>query len=169
MRLQVEQPQGTFDIVLIYAVLEHMTRDERLAAQREAWDKLVSGGILVMVETPNRLWFYDSHTAMTNFFLRLPDDLALRNTARTPRPRYTEVTDPMDFVRWGRGVSFHDFDVAFGRPCAELPVVSAMEPWFRRQRRTGRIGRSGLSRRYERMLGEASPGSTKALLANIST
>lgn len=157
VRLQATQPAGQFDVILMYAVLEHMTLEERLGAIREAWDKLPAGGLLVIVETPNRLWYYDDHTAMTNFFLWLPDDLALLYAKRTPRPRYVDVTDPMDFVRWGRGVSFHDFEVALDLPCANLPVISSLTPWLRRQTRTHRLGRNDLGRRWERMLKEIHP------------
>lgn len=157
VRLQSTQPEGTFDVILMYAVLEHMTLDERLGAIREAWDKLSAGGILVIVETPNRLWYYDDHTAQTNFFLWLPDDLALLYAKRTPRPRYVDVTDPLDFIRWGRGVSFHDFEVALDLPCGELPVVSSMTHWLRRETRTDRLGRNDRDRRWERMLKEIYP------------
>ena len=157
VRLQSTQPEGTFDIILMYAVLEHMTLEERLAAIREAWGKLAKGGFLVIVETPNRLWYYDSHTAMTNFFLWLPDDLALLYAKRTPRPRYVEVTDPIEFIRWGRGVSFHDFEIALDTTCGELPVVGSMTQWIRRQTRTERIGRNDVGRRWERTLKELHP------------
>lgn len=157
VRLQATQPDGQFDVILMYAVLEHMTLAERLGAIREAWDKLPAGGLLVVVETPNRLWYYDDHTAMTNFFLWLPDDLALLYAKRTPRPRYVDVTDPIDFVRWGRGVSFHDFEIALDLPCAELPVIGALTPWLRRQTRTHRLGLNDLDRRWERTLKEIHP------------
>ena len=157
VRLQATQPEGQFDVILMYAVLEHMTLEERLGAIREAWDKLPAGGLLVIVETPNRLWYYDDHTAMTNFFLWLPDDLALLYAKRTPRPRYVDVTDPMDFVRWGRGVSFHDFEIALDLPCADLPVISSLTQWLRRQTRTHRLGRNDMGQRWERMLKEIHP------------
>ena len=157
VRLQSTQPEGTFDIILLYAVLEHMTLEERLAAIREAWGKLAPGGLLVVVETPNRLWYYDSHTAMANFFLWLPDDLAMLYASRTPRPRYEDVTDPIAFARWGRGVSFHDFEIALDIPCADLPVIGSLTPWLRRQTHTHRLGLNDLGQRWERTLKEIQP------------
>ena len=34
--------------------------------------------------------------------------------------------------RWGRGVSFHEFELAIG-PVTELPIVSSLGPWLRRR------------------------------------
>ena len=39
------------DIILLYAVLEHQTLEERLATLQESWEILVPGGLLVVVET----------------------------------------------------------------------------------------------------------------------
>ena len=69
---------GQFDWVVFYASLEHMTQDERIRAIVEAWRLLDRGGHLVVVETPNRLWHSDGHSAWMPFFHWLPDDLAFR-------------------------------------------------------------------------------------------
>ena len=53
---------GTFEWVIFWASLEHMTIDERLAALAGAWSVLAPGG-LTIIETPNRLWYFDSHTS----------------------------------------------------------------------------------------------------------
>ena len=118
-----------FDIVVFFAALEHMTLDERLASMRATWSLLAPGGIWVVVEAPNRLWFWDGHTSMDNFYHWLPDELASRWGHRGSRAAFAEAFpkdapfDPVHVARWGRGVSFHEFDLAFGDARA-LDVVS---------------------------------------------
>jgi 2-polyprenyl-3-methyl-5-hydroxy-6-metoxy-1,4-benzoquinol methylase len=65
-----------FDFIMFFASLEHMTIRERLAALERAWKTLDAGGLLVIVETPNRLWYFDGHTSLLPFFHWLPDELA---------------------------------------------------------------------------------------------
>ena len=118
-----------FDSVIFFASLEHLTVPERLTALRDAWALLPAGGLLVIVETPNRLWFYDGHTALMPFFHWLPDELAFLYSQHSPRENFRELyreisLEQMEhFLRQGRGVSFHEFDLAIGR---HLRVVSSL-------------------------------------------
>jgi 2-polyprenyl-3-methyl-5-hydroxy-6-metoxy-1,4-benzoquinol methylase len=73
-----ELPGQTFDMVIFFASLEHMTLQERFAAMEQTWGMLKPGGVWVVVEAPNRLWFWDGHTSMENFYNWLPDELAAR-------------------------------------------------------------------------------------------
>jgi S-adenosylmethionine-dependent methyltransferase len=112
--------KGTkFDIVIFFACLEHMTIPERLSALKSAWELLPVGGLLVIVETPNRLWHFDNHTSMLPFYHWLPDELAFAFARYSPRENFhelyredTEITRE-NFLRRGRGVSFHELQVAF--------------------------------------------------------
>ncbi|WP_197518466.1 bifunctional 2-polyprenyl-6-hydroxyphenol methylase/3-demethylubiquinol 3-O-methyltransferase UbiG, partial [Mycobacterium sp. E3198] len=74
-----------FDFVIFFASLEHMTYQERLTSLRAAWQLLADGGILCVIEAPNRLWLFDDHTADLPFFHWLPDEIALEYLKRTPR------------------------------------------------------------------------------------
>lgn len=156
---------AAFDVVAFVGVLEHMTLDERLASLIGAWTTLRSGGYLVVQETPNRLWYRDDHTSYEHFFLWLPDDVAMRYSTRTPRERYNRLFNRMscesasirlNFARWGRGVSYHDFVLALDVPASELPVVSCLQLYVREKTRIGSIprwlSRQPMSRRYEEML-----------------
>src|SRR5947208_3258602 len=106
------------DWIIFWASLEHMTVPERLDALAAAWRTLPAGGILTLVETPNRLWFTDSHTSYLPYFHWLPDDLARRYSQFSPRAvvRQLGAENPerglRDLLRSGRGVSFHEFDLA---------------------------------------------------------
>ena len=49
-----------FDLVVFFGTLEHLTHDERLAAMRGTWGMIQHGGYWAVVETPNRLWYFDT-------------------------------------------------------------------------------------------------------------
>lgn len=112
---------GGYDLVVFYASLEHMTHEERLAAIAGTWPLVKPGGHWCVVGTPNRLWHFDYHTAFLPFYFWLPDDLAYAYSHRSPREdfndRYRPPGDPgsrLDFLRRGRGVSYHEFELALG-------------------------------------------------------
>ena len=116
--------RGQVDVFLLYAVLEHVTVEERLAVLRLARDVVKPDGAIVVCETPNRLIYFDHHTAQMPFFHLLPDELALDHYRRSDRQDFKAAIDAAlqdgreagleAIVRWGRGVSFHEFEVAFG-------------------------------------------------------
>lgn len=151
------RPGTRFDAVIFWASFEHMTSHERRAALTAAWSLLGPTGVLVVIEAPNRLWPFDSHTSDLPFFHWLPDDLATRYSAGGLRSSVDELPagDTEALARLGRGVSFHDFSDPSGR----LPtVVSCMQL----QRRSGRpllaLGRHVSSAgRTERLLRSFAP------------
>lgn len=121
---------GSFDAIIYNAVLEHMTIAERLQSLGDGWQMLKSGGILVIVETPNRLWWSDSHTSKLPMFHSLPDELAYQYAKFSPRENFREIyrdhTDAESmshFLRRGRGMSFHETDLCIG---TNLHVVSSL-------------------------------------------
>jgi 2-polyprenyl-3-methyl-5-hydroxy-6-metoxy-1,4-benzoquinol methylase len=58
----------SFDVILFFATLEHLTYAERLASMKSTWDMLAPGGFWGVIDTPNRLWWLDNHTAFLPFF-----------------------------------------------------------------------------------------------------
>lgn len=106
--------------IIFWAVLEHMTIAERIECLQKAWQQLGPGGLMTVIETPNRLWPYDSHTSLLPFYSWLPDDLAFDYSRRSLRKGFggdtylDQESQMMDFLRRGRGVSFHEFDLAIG-------------------------------------------------------
>ncbi|MEZ5102784.1 MAG: class I SAM-dependent methyltransferase [Thermoleophilia bacterium] len=120
-------PDGV-DAVVLYAVLEHMTLDERDEALGLAWGLLRDGGALVVQETPNRLLPLDAHTSDLPFFGYLPDGLAVRYADRSPRRWFREgIAAAGDaeaaLYRSGRGLSQHEFELALGRGFADAIVA----------------------------------------------
>lgn len=112
-------------IVMLYAVLEHMTETERLEALERVWRRLGPDNFVYVGNTPNRLSWFDAHTHGQSFLLSLPD--------RTLH-RYLQLHEEVPFARqldkeyerdgWaafsefrarrGLGVSYHDFEIALG-------------------------------------------------------
>jgi 2-polyprenyl-3-methyl-5-hydroxy-6-metoxy-1,4-benzoquinol methylase len=84
---------GSFDVVLLCAVIEHIPPACRFALLREAWRVLRSGGLLLIHDTPNRLWPYDGHTTGLWFMTWLPQRLALRYARRWSRVAPRGATD----------------------------------------------------------------------------
>jgi 2-polyprenyl-3-methyl-5-hydroxy-6-metoxy-1,4-benzoquinol methylase len=130
---------GAFDLIIFFATLEHLTYAERISAMRSTWAMLQPGGLWCVVETPNRLWWFDGHTACLPFFNWLPDDLALDYAPHSDRAFMKSYATAgrddavkLDFARRGRGVSYHEFDLALG-PSASLNVVSALNLYMREQ------------------------------------
>src|SRR5215471_105968 len=109
-----------FEIILFYAVLEHMTHEERRAAMRDSWEMLEPGAFWIVVETPNRLWYFDSHTALLPFYHWLPDQVAFEYAPFSERPNFREIylertpEIELHYMRRGRGISFHEFDLFLG-------------------------------------------------------
>lgn len=141
-----------FDFIIFFAALEHMTHAERIAAMRGTWNLLGQGRLWVVIETPNRLWHFDEHTSLLPFFMWLPDDLALAYAKKSPREAFAHAysnptdADMMSLLRHGRGVSYHEFELAF-QPANNLNVISSLESYL--------SGRSLARRVKNRMNGRA--------------
>jgi S-adenosylmethionine-dependent methyltransferase len=176
-RVHREVAGERFDFVIFYASLEHMLYQERLTAIRATWELLPVGGHWCVVEAPNRLWYYDHHSAHLNYFMWLPDELAAAYLRFSPRAEVRElIAQPAEadgapgreeletLLRLGRGVSFHEFELALG-PLAALHVVSSLER-FERRRDKALWLRWRLSRayRYESLLATISPEVPRAFL-----
>lgn len=132
---EVAALRGEIDVFLCYAVLEHMTVDERLELLALAQDVVRPDGAIVVVETPNRLLPWDYHTAQLPFYSQLPDDLAIRYRHHSPRTDFVTSIDAAaaegdaalreSFTRWGRGMSYHELQLAFD----DLPARTLATSW----------------------------------------
>ena len=152
-----------FDFVIFSACLEHMTHDERMVAMKETWNMLSKGSLWCVIETPNRLWFFDNHTSLLPFYLWLPNDLAFLYSRFSPRQSfcrsYSECTsDTMQyFLRRGRGVSFHEFALTL-KEAEKLEVVSSLPIYLRKKNLLSEIAwRQTLEHRYESFLVTVGP------------
>jgi S-adenosylmethionine-dependent methyltransferase len=137
--VEARHTSSPVDVVLLYALLEHQTIDERIETLRLAQRILRPGGVIVVIETPNRLTYFDRHTSQLPFFHMLPIDLQLLYADRSPRTTFADniaahrERRPGDealrelMIRWGQSVSFHDFEVAIG-DVNERIVSSGLHP-----------------------------------------
>jgi ubiquinone/menaquinone biosynthesis C-methylase UbiE len=122
--------------VIYFATAEHMTLDEKMSSFSSVWRSLHSGAYLIVVETPNRLWWFDSHTALLPFYLWLPDDLAAHYSRFSPRFPFNERLRPpitaqtlQRLTRTGRAASYHEFELSLGDLSALQ--VSSLNRWKR--------------------------------------
>ena len=141
--LRKNHPNGA-DIVLLFAVLEHQTIRERHETLQLCWQLLNPDGLLVVTETPNLLCYTDLHTSELPFLHLLPSKLYARYADRSLREGFGKgfasldsmPTEQLDrtIMRWGRGVSFHDFELALGKEHGKHLVAHGFEPeiltWF---------------------------------------
>jgi len=103
---RVPQPDGSFDIVLANALLEHIPPAGRPAHLREWWRLLRPGGFLLIRETPNRLWPKDGHTTGLWWVPYMPLPLA-RRYAILRSPRVSEADSLEDLLVAGiRGATY---------------------------------------------------------------
>lgn len=132
--------RGQIDVFLLYAVLEHLTVDERLAVLRLAREVVRDDGHIVVCETPNRLTPIDHHTARMPAMHLLPSELAARHYPRSPRSDFVAAIDAAAregvaardeaLIRWGTGVSFHEFEVVFDDLAAHTVASSYHEQLY---------------------------------------
>jgi S-adenosylmethionine-dependent methyltransferase len=141
----VRRQHSDSGVVLLYAVLEHLTPEERIEYLSTIWHEILRpGGHLVVDDTPNRLCYFDSHTSKMPFFHLLSPQLALQYFDRSPRAEFVSgmrdvmesSEDPVTALhRHGLGASFHEFEIAFETDSLDgLIVANGFEPemisWF---------------------------------------
>jgi 2-polyprenyl-3-methyl-5-hydroxy-6-metoxy-1,4-benzoquinol methylase len=139
-----------FNFVYLHAVLEHLTISERIALLAALWESLPVGGALAVYETPNRLNLHDWHSTLKPFLDWLPPDLACLYLDKN---RYHHFSVPLPFFigdlsqynaetetklyRHGRGVSYHEFELAIGldkfKVVADSSTAIERDIWHKRK------------------------------------
>ncbi len=133
-----------YDIILLFAVLEHQTVIERHDTLETCWNLLADHGIMAVIDTPNILHYFDLHTSKLPFLHMLPTRLYARYAANSTRSSLVKSFSgeeqrsdsqlDMEIARWGRGVSYHDFEIALGKDYKNFLVAEGFEPeileWF---------------------------------------
>ena len=162
-----------FDFIIFYAALEHMTIAERMSAMKATWKMLSTGGLWCVIETPNRLWYHDVHTSFLPFHMWLPDELAFEYSRFSPRNNYRELYREYDdesklyFLRRGRGVSFHEFELTM-KPVRELRIKSSLNGTHLESRLWRLLKwRFSIERRYASLLRRIAPDLHKGFLQSF--
>lgn len=114
---------GEIDIVLLYAVVEHLSVAERVEVLQAAREVADPDGLIVVVEAPNRLMSFDAHSVQLPYFDWLPPDLKRLVADRSQRVEVREglaaaraagpEAEREWWVRFGTGVSHHEFELVF--------------------------------------------------------
>lgn len=119
-----------YNVVIFYACLEHMTMEERIKSLSSAWSYLGKEGYLVIIESPNRLFWYDYHTSFLPFFHILPYDLALQYAKRSSRASLVKSLEGLSkddaytcLARWGTCVGYHEIEVALQKNILDLKFL----------------------------------------------
>ncbi len=131
-KIKADNPLGV-DVIILFAVLEHMKINERLETLKDCWKLLKPNGILIIAETPNRLTYYDAHTSWLPFFHMLPEDLGIEYYQKSPRNNFKQAISRSikdagidggkeTLIRWGNGVSFHEFEIAIESDLNDLII-----------------------------------------------
>ncbi len=132
---------GPFDLIVCYAMLEHLLVHERLNLLSLCRRIMLrDGAMLATFETPNRFSPFDWHSSKLAFTDVLPDDLAFefskRRSARGDHPakrKPSEGLEPREALyRFGRGVSWHEFELAFGMENLDV-LLDGYSPRSRQQ------------------------------------
>lgn len=129
------------DVIFLVAVLEHMTFQELEIVLTTARAALRPGGIIVVAETPNRLSSFDFHTSWLHFFQWLPFEVRKRYYDRSAREHFVQHTRSviekgeedlaLKWVRWGNGISYHEFEIVFGPRVHEWIIADGWEDTVR--------------------------------------
>jgi S-adenosylmethionine-dependent methyltransferase len=112
------------DAAIFVGVVEHMHFPVFEDVIGAAWQALRPDGVLIVVDTPNRLCPFDFHTSWLPFFQSLPYEIRKRYYYKSPREQYVrdlsaiERASPHELAdriqSWGIGVSYHDFEIVLG-------------------------------------------------------
>lgn len=129
--VSIDNINTKFDIIIFSAVLEHLTYKERFVSLKSAWDLLKQHGLLIVIDAPNRLHYFDHHSSLLPFFHWLPEQLAVLYSKFSPRQAFADnVCNEEELARFGRGVSFHEFELALNIKINDLNIFS-MQPFLK--------------------------------------
>ena len=158
------------EAIVFFAVLVHLTWDERIRSLRAAWDLMEENRFLIVIEAPNRLWYTDIHTTNEPFYNWLPDEAAicysrwLLNSTRNDVSIAISEEDRVRLCRAGRGVSFHEFTIAWNMVPNNLPVISCAVEFHERKWISRTISSVSAARRYRDFLSSRVPDLHPAFL-----
>lgn len=137
---QLPADLGTFDVVLLNAVVEHLLPQERHELLPAIWRLVRPGGALLVRETPHRYFPIEVHTTSLPILNYLPDGMAMAMAKRFSR-RVGSASTWADLLRRGiRGATVgeirrHLTAAGEGRPIPTAPrfgdANDMIELWYR--------------------------------------
>jgi 2-polyprenyl-3-methyl-5-hydroxy-6-metoxy-1,4-benzoquinol methylase len=161
--LESQFEKESWDIVIFYASIEHMLPSERKSALSAANKVIKKNGHLCIFGTPNRLWPMDMHTSQLPFYMWIQDELALDYARFSARKEFAEISSHNLssgyelLYRWGRGVSFHEIEVAL-ESIKQIKVVGALPIFLRRYSFIQKISyKLSLEHKYKHAISQFGP------------
>jgi 2-polyprenyl-3-methyl-5-hydroxy-6-metoxy-1,4-benzoquinol methylase len=151
----------SFDVVWLQAVVEHLLPDERQSYLRQFWRALRPGGWLVVTETPNRVWPYETHTSGGRWFLPWMPAERIFATMRREAP-FAAHSD-VDFYRSGIvGSTYRQLLDCLGRPPDCEEPARELSRYFARLYADARV-KTTMRRTVVSVLGLLEPGVRRIL------
>jgi 2-polyprenyl-3-methyl-5-hydroxy-6-metoxy-1,4-benzoquinol methylase len=93
-------PEDHFDLVIVLAVVEHMPFEERNRHIDALWRVVKPGGLIAFLDTPNRLYPFESHSVGLPFIARMSPETAFLYARAAGK---LEGVPFSDFMRPGTG------------------------------------------------------------------
>jgi S-adenosylmethionine-dependent methyltransferase len=173
--LESENNSNKIDAIIFYATLEHMTLKHRVLALETAWEILPIGGLIIIIDTPNCLFFYDGHTSGLPFHHWISDELAYRYVEVNPNSIFQSEyflnqlnnTKMDEFISWGRGVSYHDLEVSIKKSINSLNFLDSLSSYENKKyynekklitlSRKIRLQKESVTDRYIKLMSEYQP------------
>jgi len=108
---------GKYDFIMLYAIVEHLTIEERLYTLKTLWSELPEHGYLYVGEAPNRISPIDYHSSRLPYFQNLPVELARQFYVKSHHKSWIDRVEneeslELGLYRNGQAVSFHDFEIS---------------------------------------------------------
>ena len=132
-----EEPSNV-NVVVFFASLEHMLWNDRKSALKKAWELLPNDGYLIIIDTPNRLFYYDGHTTDLPFYNWLPDNISFEYIKNKPDHLVnyldSNISKPELLIK-GRGISFHDLEISLSKSIDEIEVIDSLNEYERREKK----------------------------------
>ena len=124
--------------VVFFASLEHMLWNDRKSALKKAWELLPPSGYLIIIDTPNRLFFYDGHTTDLPFYNWLPDDISfeyIKNIRNHFLNHVDSNISKRELLLKGRGISFHELEISLSKPMHDIKVIDSLNEYQNREQK----------------------------------
>jgi len=126
------------NVVVFFASLEHMLWNDRKSALKKAWDLLPNNGYLIIIDTPNRLFFYDGHTTDLPFYNWLPDDVSfeyIKNKSNHLLNHLDSNISKPELLLKGRGISYHELEISLSRTIDQIKVIDSLNEYENREKK----------------------------------
>lgn len=109
-----------FDVIILYAILEHLTIEEKINLLRCCWEYLNDDSYLFIGEAPNRMVPVDYHSSKMLYFQQMPIDLWKEYYNRSPNRFWVDKMNEGEkkglftktAYRRGLHVGHQEFDLA---------------------------------------------------------